>query len=212
MLPTSPGGARPRRPGGARAALLAALLCSACWTTPPEAHEWLAVGFRTPEQTFASFQTALAGDAPDLEYRTLSRGFRSREGISQLAYREARAELLARQPWIRKLADAEILESTRLAPDLHELIAGVDTILADVRLRVVLDREDYWALYQSDGLLMDRGAADLEVYLRPQVNDDGRTWLNAVAPLPEGRVREDVSELQVGVAWKIDLIEELEAE
>ena len=84
-------------PVGAPLVPLACLGLAGCLGGPkPEA--WLAVGFRTPAQTFRTFQTGLRADLPDLEYRCLGADMKRRVGadgmaLHQLLYREFRSEL-----------------------------------------------------------------------------------------------------------------------
>ena len=70
-------------------ALVALPLFAGCLAAP-EPEDFLAVGFRRPEQTFRTFQTALRADLPDLEYRCLSAAFKARQEprITQIGWRE----------------------------------------------------------------------------------------------------------------------------
>ena len=92
--------------------LLAACLGSlhGCCVTPPTAEELLDLGYRSPAQAFHTLRAAIRGDLPRLEYRSLSAGFRRRNGLSQLSYREFRADWNSKNPWMRTaLSGAEIL-------------------------------------------------------------------------------------------------------
>ena len=59
------------------------------------------LGYRSPEQAFQTLRAAIRGDLPRLEYRSLSSGFRQRNSLSQLSYREFREEWYAKNPWLK---------------------------------------------------------------------------------------------------------------
>ncbi len=115
-----------------RKAVLWACLCTAAVSpaagclAPPTPQEVLATGFRTPDQTFATFKTALRGDLLALEYRSFSVSFRALHGIpSLMAYSKAREELLKREPLLRWIATAEIIDRVELSPNRMQLTAEV---------------------------------------------------------------------------------------
>jgi hypothetical protein len=189
--------------------LLAALwaLLAGCLAAPePEA--WLAVGHRTPEQTFRTFQTALRADEPDLEYRSLGHDFKRRNGVTQLGYREFRRELFSSRPWLKLAARAEIREVRELAPGRVLLVAEVDTWFHDETFALELVREDYYELYAAarPGEDEEEGGA--------RVDDDFAPWsriaraeegtLVVRVPLPEDLDVREVGELRAGHEWKID--------
>jgi hypothetical protein len=96
------------------ALLVLPLPCCVCRPEPAELAQVLEASFRTPERTFATFQAAVAEDLQDLEYRCLSAAFRRREGVTQIVYREFRRELLAREPWLRRVSCAEVIAAREL--------------------------------------------------------------------------------------------------
>src|SRR5690349_7408019 len=65
---------------------------TSCPSLPTPA-EMLRTGFRTPEQCFETFQTAVRADEPALEYGCFSQHFRSEKHVSQLVWREVREQL-----------------------------------------------------------------------------------------------------------------------
>ncbi len=181
------------------------LLLPAC-VCPPEAADVLAVGFRTPEQAFRTFQTATRLDDPDLELRCFSLGFRARNHISQLTWREARAELYARQPWLRAgIAGAEIVEAQ---PDRGAVRLRIDT--AGGEYVVVLVREDFAEAWAGGERVLDE-----ELVWRTQTGvqkgeGEGR-WVFGRTQLSPAIDASALTELRFGREWKIDDVGELTA-
>jgi len=189
-----------------RACLWTALAASptAC-LAPPTPREVLAAGFRTPEQTFATFRTALRGDLIDLEYRCLSPSFRLRHGIpSQLIYERAREELLRREPFLRWIATAELLGRTDLDADHVLLDAEVPGVFATRRFGVLLERGAFYETHDAQGLLED----DYVLWSEALTHEDGEIVLRA--PMPEGVALEDLTEFRAGREWKIAGFDALE--
>ena len=139
-----------RRPLSTLFALLAAIALSAC-TAAPKVDDWLSVGYHEPEQTFRTFQTGLLGDRPDLEYACLSDGFRRRNGLTQLLWREAREEI----PFLKRLGKAEILRVTSLDPDHVRIEARASLLWVKKEFRVTFVRESFWEVWAGDALLAD---------------------------------------------------------
>src|SRR5262245_56339527 len=182
--------------------LLAWALC-ACCLSGPKAEDWLAVGFRTPEQTFRTFQTGLRAGLPDLEYRCLGADFKRRaagelQGFSLLGYVEFRRELFHTQPWLKLAAKAKIRSVRQVAPDRVQIQAEVDTWFHDERFTVELVREDYYELYVGDQRIDD----DFADWSRIARAKDGS--LVVTVPLPDGRTVAELGELRAGREWKID--------
>jgi len=180
-----------------RVLLVLVALLAGCLTAPkPE--DWLEVGFRTPEQTFHTFQTGLRAELPDLEYRSLSGGLKRREGISQLAYREFRDRLFRERPWLKLAASARVTQVFPLSDDRVRLEARVDTWFHDEVFALELVREDYYEVW-IDG---KRAEDDAVPWRRIARARDGS--LVVTVPLPEGRTLEEIGELRAGHEWKID--------
>src|SRR5262245_33705193 len=98
--------------------VLTAWALSASCLSAPRPEDWLGVGFRSPEQTFRTFQTGLRAGLPDLEYRCLGSDFKQRAGgLTLLGYAEYRRELFKAQPWLKLAAKAKIRSVRELAPD-----------------------------------------------------------------------------------------------
>ena len=72
---------------------IAFLVGLASCTSLPTPAEMLAIGYRSPEQCFETFQTAVRADEPALEYSCFSQHFRSANRVSQLVWREVREQL-----------------------------------------------------------------------------------------------------------------------
>ncbi len=188
------------------AAVLAAwaALLSSCLAAPsPE--DWLAVGYRTPEQTFRTFQTGLRADLPDVEYRCLSADLKHREGVSQAMYREFRDPLFRSQPWLKFAARARIQEVIELAPDRTRIVARVCFLWHRETFAVDLVREDFYELWSAGSRVSD----DVFPWEGAVRADDGR--LSLAIPLPPGCPPESLDEARVGREWKIDDFPLLEA-
>jgi hypothetical protein len=182
-------------------ASLWALLASCLAAPEPEA--WLAVGFRTPEQTFRTFQTALRAEQPDLEYRCLGSAFKRRAGgdagsLNQIVYREARRELFSSRPWLKLAARAEIREVREVAPGRVLLVAEVDTWFRDETFAVELVREDFYELYAGGARIDD----DFAPWSRIARAEEGTLVVRV--PLPADLDVRAVGELRAGHEWKID--------
>jgi len=172
----------------------------ACCVTPPTAEELMDLGYRSPEQTFHTLRAAIRGDLPRLEYRSLSADFRSRNGLSQLTYREFRGEWFAKNPWLKSaISGAEILERTD-HPDGRSSVLRVGVLGEDALIHLVA--EDYAQLWDQDELREDLAVEDMAQHLSSQSG----AW---TVRIPGGG--EPPTELRLGREWKIDAIERAEA-
>lgn len=215
-------GVRPSRRlaalGRALAAVLLALAvglmgAGCCLVRPPHAQELLAAadgGFRTPERTFRTFQTAFAADLPGLEYRCFSEDFVARNRISELTYREARAQMLHSKPWLVYFAKARVEKSEPAGEGRHRVWAEV----AGTHCRVDLVREDRFYIWAGDVLLAD-GVMDFAAAARVRSGQGGVKVLAAqVAVDPEEYPDVDLSgatEVSLERRWKIDDLVQVEA-
>lgn len=201
------------RAAGLALALLGGGAANGCATRAPLAREWLAVGFRSPEQCLASFQVALAGEAPDLEYRCFSSGMRRREGLSQLAYREARERLLREQPAIRRLAAARVRGRETRGDGSVVLLVEARAYWTSVWLEVVLVREGYVEAFGGERLLHDASLPARSDALWRVAELDGRTRveLELEWPAEAAGAPGELTELRSGLEWKIDSIQRIEA-
>jgi len=177
-------------------------LLSACLSQPKPA-DWLAVGFRTPEETFRTFQTGLRADQPDLEYRCLSSRLKSEQVGSQLVYRTFRQELFKTHPWIRYAAWAKVVESKELSRSRRRLVARIDTWFFDETFAIDFEREDYYELWSGGQLLWDdfhpwEGSVTLEKALQSPEAE-----LVVRVPFEDGLEPADVTEIGAGSQWKI---------
>jgi hypothetical protein len=187
----------------AYASLLPAWALLASCLSRPVAEDWLAVGFRSPEQTFRTFQTGLRAGLPDLEYRCLGSDFKRRAageigGFSLLGYVEYRRELFREQPLLRLAATARIESVQALSPARVRVVAEVDTWFRDQTFTVDLVREDYYELWVGDRRV-DDDLADWRELARER---DGTLVVSV--PLPPGLAATEVGELRAGHEWKID--------
>ena len=154
-------------------ALFASVLLGGCCVTPPTAEEILDLGFRSPKLTLRTFQAGVRGDLPLLEYRCFSQGYKSRNHLSQLAYREFREQELASNPWFQKgVADARILTSESLGEGRHLLRVGSQVHVIEVELV----REDFWQLWSNTDLLADELLAHGGFSRATDVLDTGKAY------------------------------------
>lgn len=192
--------------------LLAALglgLClPACCVAPPSDGAWLAVGWRSPTQAFETFQTAIRADSPELEYRCFSNGFRERNNISKIVWREGRERLRAENPWLRKgIADARFV----VAPLVQGALASAVVASHGHQIEIHFVREDFAELYEGETLVGDE-LVDFEQLTHTQPGSDDRVWFQASVALPSGdSTGSAVTEMRIGREWKIDSFTELES-
>ncbi len=205
-------GSRAGLPGFAGLAGLLWGLCQlgGCWVAPPRAADLLAVGFRTPEQAFRTFQTAVRADEATLEFRCFSIGFTHRNHLSQRTYREGRNQLRAQYPWLRKgIADAEITQPTVVRGER----ARMQIASHGHRFGVDLVREDFGEVWAGSELVVDPDDLNFEEHAGFQPAPDGSRWFYGHIPWPSGSaVRDaDITEIRVGREWKIDGIEAVDS-
>ena len=174
-----------------------ALVLQGCLGAPSKA-DWLAVGFRTPEQTLRTFQTGLRAELPDLEYRCLSGALKRQAGISQLTYREFRDELFHQKPWLKHAARAHVVERIELGPDRCRIVARVRTLLREDTFSVDFVREEYFELWSRG----ERASDDELPWREMAVARAGS--LSVTVPLPANLPAETIDELRAGREWKID--------
>ncbi|MCY2960964.1 MAG: hypothetical protein NTY35_12440 [Planctomycetota bacterium] len=181
------------------------LLCGAC-VSPPEPADILAVGFRTPEQAFRTFQTATRLDNPDLELRCFSLDFRARNRISQLTWREGRAELYARQPWLRAgIAGAEVVDVRSSAGHAR---LRIDTAGGEYVVELV--REDFAEAWAGSERVLDE-SIDWRTQTGVQPGAGERRWIFGRVAIPSGVDESAITEQRYGREWKIDDVGPLEA-
>lgn len=182
-----------------------AVLGTAGCVSPPSAREVLDVGYRSPEQCWQSFQTAVRADEPGLEYRCLSQRLIAERGLSQLVWREARAELYAPLGTRFAIAKARPLGPASVQGDRAEMV--VEALGRRVRLRFL--REDFRSLWEGDQLVLDENAS-LAGSSGVQTAADGQRWFYAQIPLPGNSEPGRISEMHLGREWKLDGISESE--
>ncbi len=187
--------------------LFGAPMLAACvgWSPAPE--DWVAIGFRTPETTLKTFQTAIASDYPTLEYRCLSSGLRRREQLrGEIAYREFRDRLAKEIPFFRRIATAEVIEITELGPDRQRILAEVSAFFVERRFQIDFVREDYFETWLGDEPIDDEGGNfDQMVWRHPK--DPRRIHAEVESQWDET----ELTELRIGREWKIDAFAQVES-
>ncbi len=206
MRPPSPGRTARRRrarsrPSAALAALALLLPAAGCCVTPPDADVILDLGYRTPEQTFFTFQVGMRGDLPRLEYACLSSDFRGRNGLSQLAYREFREQWMDENPWLRK-GVAEAAVEARV--DLADGVVRLDCSSYGHAFQVLLVREDFEQAWSGDRLVHDELIEEFSRGLIEEPRDDGGREVYAGTSLPPEAGGAPLTEFRIGREWKID--------
>ncbi len=172
-------------------------------TPTPEPDDWLAYGFRSPEATFLSFQTALAGDRADLEYLCISAAFKKREAASLFAYEIFRRELFDDMPWLRQMTRADVERVEDVRPGRKRLHARVDWLLWNEPFYVDLVHEDFFEYWSDDERIYDDFWSLNELEFRER-------GLRVQLPWPDEVEADDVTEVRAGREWKIDGFGQLE--
>jgi hypothetical protein len=171
-----------------------------CCVAPPRAEDLFAVGFRTPEQAFATFQTAVRADDPGLLRRCLSSDFIARNKLSEQVLRVFWEQQQQEQPFLRKgIADAR-------ADGAVEFRGGRARMRAKSHGRgitMTFAREEFCEAWGGAEKLADESAPFRERTGLQPGNDGGR-WMYGRMPLPAGVAPERVTELRFGQEWKID--------
>jgi hypothetical protein len=207
--------ARPRRRPlvkGLRLGLL--LLVAGCQVPEPTVRQGLDYGFRTPEQTFRSWRTAVQGDLLVEEYKTLSKSWRARNGGTSLfTYSEARDTVLERYPQLRwalyRAKEPEVLARGERVALLQSRVPG-PLWFDDKWLVVQLVREGFWDVwvdsdpYQPiDGRTVSDIVDSRNLYFSDQQGTPLLYGIVQVKP-EDAEWPDDVGLLQVGWEWKID--------
>lgn len=192
--------------GSALALLLTFGAVSGCLSRP-SAEALVATGFRSPRQTLESFQTFVRADLPAREYRCFSMGFRERNGLSALSYGEIREDLFRRQPWLRWIARAEVIDERSVGEAEHWM--DLRTLGRTVRVKLV--REDFYEIHAGEAHLTD-GDADFDALVRRSGEGESqRLAVRLTVPL-EVAASQPASEVLIARHWKIDDVAELNDE
>lgn len=211
-------------------ALALGLLCTlvGCKVPAPSVRQGLDYGFRTPEQTFRSWRTAVQGDLLVEEYKTLSKGWKARNGgVSLFTYSEARDVVLEAIPQLRWLLyrakEPEVLARGEQVVILQSRIPG-PLWFSDSWLVVRLVREGFWDLWvdQSplqpiDGRVVQDLVGSHNLHYNPKdspllyalIDFDRAQW--QFPGSEDVRLPDDIGLLQVGWEWKIDAFDVLDA-
>jgi len=170
---------------------------SGCTSAPTPA-EMLATGFRSPEQSFRTFQCAVRADDPRWEYQCFSQHFRSEKHVSQLVWREVREQLWGQVGMRWAVAKAK--------PDAPARVSGnrawmdVSALGKHVVLRFV--REEGGQTWSGETLLSD----DLVDFRTHSGAQEGGLFYGQV-PLPPGTESAKVTEMRLAQEWKLDDID-----
>jgi hypothetical protein len=180
-----------------------ALSGSAC-VSGPTPRQVLAVGFSTPEQTFASFQTAFSADLVNLEYRCFSSALKQSMG-SQVFYRVERSKILAEQPFIKWAARAKVIAS-ELSPDGRHcrLKVEINTLFLRRSFSVDLVQEAFYDVYDAEGVAEGAPASWPHIASTQVDRKTDEAHLIVRVPMPEGYELEELAGLHAGLVWKID--------
>jgi len=176
------------------------LVPGACRVSPPTAAELLAVGYRTPEQTFATFQTGIRAEEPDLQRSCFSARFLAENRLSKLNWREYIDVLREREPLLRYgLAKARVAGPVERSGERARLVARTHGrgIVFDLVL------EEYFEVWSGPELVADGDLARERIGI--QETADGGRWLYGQVPLGARPLAPaQVTELRLAREWKIE--------
>lgn len=191
--------------GAARLALVSLFSVLAGCLSAPSSADWLAAGFRTPEQAFKTFQTALRSKEPEFEFRCFSLRFLEEHRISRPVYLAVREQLQSSNPllWVG-MATAELEGAPRI--DGKRALLTVRAL--GKRVRVGLVREDFGQLWAGQELVLDESIG-FDQATGAQDTPDGAQWMFGQLRLPAGTAAQDLTEIHLGREWKIDGVEEI---
>lgn len=184
---------------------------TSCATPPPAPEDLIQVGFRSPSQTFRTFQSAVGADLIDLEYRCYADEFKREWDITQGNYRVARKQLFEEIPWVRRISTAEIMGETVIDPTLVRVDARVTFLFQTVDVEVYLSRSAFYELYVGEERISDGLVEFTDVVRRVsegQGFDHTEMVLTAIeldAPVPPNIMRrlDEITEVRVGREWRI---------
>lgn len=180
--------------------LLASLWVASCCVDPPRPADLLSLGYRTPEQAFSTFQTAVRADDPGLLRRCFSADFVARNRLSEQVMREYWDRLKKQEPFLRKgLADAQ-------PEGPAEVRGGRARMHAKSHGRGItlnFAREEFCEAWGGGEKLADE-SAPFRDRTGVQEGNHGDRWMYGRMPLPPGVAIDQVTELRFGVEWKID--------
>jgi len=176
---------------------------SGCVVTPPEPAEvWKAwdQGLSSPLGTFEALRTALRGEILVAEYRCFSSGWKSRNGISQVGYREYRDSLLDLAPhFIWGLSQATVHLEEGAAPHRATILAEIDTPFSSTTVRFSLVQEAYMELRAGGRRLVSEPLESVALQTR---HKEGQlfAWIPLEDLPPEG----EVESFRLETEWRID--------
>jgi hypothetical protein len=212
---------RRRRPSSRGRCLALLLLLAGCKVPEPTVRQGLDYGFRTPEQTFRSWRTAVQGDLLVEEYKTLSKSWRARNGGTSLfTYSEARDTVLERYPQLRwalyRAKEPEVLARGERVALLQSRVPG-PLWFDDKWLVVQLVREGFWDVWvDSDPYQPTYGRTVPDIVDSRNLyfsDKQGPPLLYGIVEVERDETKwpDDVDLLQVGWEWKIDDFQLLDA-
>jgi|GEM_PF-1083369 len=192
--------------------LVLVALGASCAVAPPAPEALASVGFRSPKQTFRTFQAAVGADLVDLEYRCYAEEFKREWDITQGNYRVARKQLFDEIPWVRRVSTAEVLGETAIDPTLVRLDARVTFLFQTVDVEVYLSRGDFYELWVGDERISDANIEFTDAVRRVSEGDDpfertemvlAAVELEAPVPPRVATRLDTITELRVGREWRI---------
>lgn len=199
---------RPGRTGAVILALGPFLIGLGCIVTPPEPSEvWESwqKGLISPRDTFDSFVVSLRGEILAAEYRCFSSGWKSRNGISQIGYREFRDQLINQQPhliWALSRAETEVDPGP--GPHQATVWATIPGMDEGQRIAFHMVQEAYMEVRTIGRRMVSEPIPRVASHLR---HDQDQSLLFAWIPLDENPALDDVSSFRLETEWLIDRIE-----
>ena len=205
-------GWRARAASGLALALsLGPIVAAPACLCPPSVEDVASLGFRSPEMTFHSFQTAVRADSPLVEYRCLGYEFCAANRISHLTWREYRDELFSDNPFLaRGIADAEIVSNEHQGK-LHARIVAESH---GHRFEVLFVREAFYQIWVGEELIGDDLLPDQHDLVGTVIDSEpdgpGRRLVYSSTGIDESGWSEHLTEYRVAFEWKINGIQMLE--
>ena len=154
-----------------------------------------------------TFQTALAGDLVDLNYRSFSDNFKARTGADNASFKLGLEQMLEENAGMKYISEAEILSERLLDPTTAELIVELNKFFVTVRARVILKREDFFEAWSGDQIYFDGFRSFGE---STAIYDDSPNDLFGHITVPEGKDATKITEIRIGQDWHIDSFEVLD--
>ena len=193
---------------GSGCCTLASLWCG------PDRSRWVPVSFETPEAALATFREAVRRDDAHHVWKSLSEGFKARNGLpGELEATVAWNRLRETVTGLHLLGEADVSAPERLAEDRIAFVLCV----AGERLRVELVRQPFLEIVHETSLGLERPGSyvtSLAPHVRVRRSADGLTSSVVLTVedlvLPMDTRSANVRGVRAGEDWKVDALDPLD--